>query len=68
MIEQWYAVHKKTGEVFRGAGGCCFDTQNGLIKSIKSLNQLTSAWYSGNTSIKVCPPPEEWEFKRIELA
>lgn len=67
MIEQWYAVHKTTGEVYQGAGGCCFDTQNGLNKSIRSLNKLTSHWHSVGMSVKVCPPPEEWIFKKVEL-
>ena len=67
MIEQWYAVHKTTGEIFRGAGGCCFDTTNGLTKSIKSMSSLTSHWHSIGMRVKVCDPPFDWEFKKVEL-
>ncbi len=67
MIEQWYAVHKDTGEVFKGAGGCCFDTQEGLTKSIKSMNKYTSHWHSIGMSVTVCSPPPSWIYKKVVL-
>lgn len=35
MIEQWYAVHKVTGEFFCHKGRYCF-SEKGLIQSIKN--------------------------------
>lgn len=68
MIEQWYARHKVTGEIFRGAGGSCFDSINGLTKSIRRMNDITSHHYSAGMNVKICPPPNEWEFIKVVLA
>lgn len=70
MIEQWYAKHKTTGEIFHKNGRYCF-SEKGLRTSIR--NEYGSWDYVDpgnpyNLSMRCEDTPEDqWEFKRIEL-
>ena len=55
MIEQWYAVHKKTGEFFCRKGRYCF-SEKGLLQSIR--NDLKWSRFSFVS---------DWEMRKVEL-
>jgi hypothetical protein len=56
MIEQWYAVHKVTGEFFCHRGRYCF-SEKGLMQSIR---KEWNSWRKGYH-------PLDWEFRKVEL-
>ncbi len=70
MIEQWYAVHKKTGEFFEKNGRYCF-SEVGLRSSIRNGYGI---WEYKNPHKKydysrecVDTPENDWEFRKVEL-
>jgi hypothetical protein len=66
MIEQWYAVHKTTGEFFCHKGRYCF-SEKGILQSIRndvkwSVYSYTKGWVQG-------PPDsvDNWEIRKVKL-
>ena len=64
MVEQFYAVNKKTGEIFCHKGRYCF-SENGLIKSVRNDKGL---WlHRADKSTLVEDPMPSWEIRKVEL-
>lgn len=70
MIEQWYAKHKVTGEIFESNGRYCF-SEKGVRTAVRNVwgeweyvNPHKPYDYSRKC---VNTPEDSWEFKRIEL-
>jgi hypothetical protein len=66
MIEQYYAKHKKTGEIFEHKGRYCF-SEKGLIQSIRN-NEGTWSWGPYPSPRKLMNKPEMfYEIKKVVL-
>lgn len=66
MIEQWYAKHKVTGEIFCHKGRYCF-SEKGLIRSIQNSIRW-DAWRDSHGSRK--GPIRllvDYEIRKVEL-
>jgi hypothetical protein len=70
MIEQWYAKHKVTGEIFCHKGRYCF-SEKGLRTAVRNV---WGTWEYANPhkdydySRKCIDSPEsQWEFRKVEL-
>jgi hypothetical protein len=70
MIEQWYAVHKKTGEFFCHKGRYCF-SKSGLKTSIRNgygVWEYVNPHKDYDYSQKCLDTPEDnWDFRKVEL-
>ncbi len=64
MIEQFYAVHKKTGEFFNNKGRYCF-THGGLIQSLR--NQQNWDEWDNKWSTKEIRYWRDYEIRKVEL-
>jgi hypothetical protein len=66
MIEQYYAVHKKTGEVFCHKGRYCF-SEKGILQSIR--NDISRDEWGIKRGFKTGPTRflVDYEIKKVEL-
>ena len=64
MIEQWYAVHKVTGEIFCHKGRYCF-SEKGLLQSLRNERKWADWWYVEGKGKPFLL--SDFEMKRIEL-
>lgn len=64
MIEQYYAKHKITGEIFCHKGRYCF-SEKGLIQSIRN-DRGTWVWTKDKSVLFKCPMVD-WEVRKVEL-
>ncbi len=69
MIEQFYAVNKKTSEIFSHKGRYCF-SEKGVVASIRNA---FGVWVYNSKrlddfSMKLVEDPiDNWEIKKVEL-
>lgn len=68
MIEQWYAVHKTTGEIFvSSANNYCFNTTKGLVTAIKAKCGIWKP-NTGKAGWSCADKPEnDFLIKKVEL-
>jgi len=64
MIEQWYAKHKVTGEIFHHKGRYCF-SEKGLLQSLHNEEKWANWWYPKGKGEPFLL--SDFEMKRIEL-
>lgn len=64
MIEQYYAKHKITGEIFHNKGRFCF-SEKGLLQSLRNEKKWAE-WYASRGGHKPFLM-SDYEIKRIEL-
>lgn len=64
MVEQFYAVHRDTKEIFCHRGRYCF-SEKGLIQSIRNDRGLWQ--WSADKDTLISDPIPEWEIKKVVL-
>jgi hypothetical protein len=69
MIEQYYAVHKSTGEVYEHKGRYVF-SEKGLIQSIRNdLGTWKWSYNAGRTKSTLLDKPElDFDIKKVTLS
>ena len=66
MIEQWYAKHRVTGEIFCHKGRYCF-SEKGLLQSLRNEKKWDDWWSERRSTVRKPFLMSDWEIKKVEL-